>query len=102
MTVGYSLRLSVRLFSKMTARESYSLESDAAGPLSSRIKVLVVPSIVGGFFLSGFMPFNDRVILPLWLKIIILRGVMVLFFTALTGIVNLSPSSLILSGVHQI
>lgn len=63
-TVGYSVRLSLRLFLGITKRERFSLESDATGPLGAGIKALIIPSIIGGFFLGGFLPFNDGVILP--------------------------------------
>lgn len=63
-TVGYSARIAIKLFHGARRREPFSLESDRVGPLRLGFKILVFPSIIGGLFLTGFLPFRDAVLLP--------------------------------------
>lgn len=78
LTVVYSCRLTAGLFSTISIREAYSGEADFDIIIAVRIRILVLPSIIGGWFLRGLMGSNSLVFLrrlhKLCIIILVLRG----------------------------
>ncbi len=55
LTVIYSCRLALGLFGEESMRERYRGERDFDTEIAVRMGVLVLPSIIGGWFLRGLM-----------------------------------------------
>jgi len=55
LTVIYSCRLALGLFGEESMRERYGGERDFDTEIAVRMGVLVLPSIIGGWFLRGLM-----------------------------------------------
>lgn len=55
LTMVYSCRLTLFLFRNYSRRESFSLEADSDVIIQISIIILIIPSIAGGFFLSGLI-----------------------------------------------
>jgi hypothetical protein len=62
---------------------------------------LFLPSIIGGWILFSFSIPNLLVVLPLWLKLIIITLILITFVITFQLIQHLSPRILRLSGIHQ-
>lgn len=72
LTMVYSCRLTLFLFRNYSRRESFSLEADSDVIIQISIIILIVPSIAGGFFLSGLIRRPVLIYIRFWQKLIIL------------------------------
>jgi len=61
MTVAYSVRLGLRLFGSPRSREAFACEGDSDKTIAGAMFVLLGPSIVGGWAMSGVAAFNPLV-----------------------------------------
>jgi len=61
MTVAYSVRLGFRLFGSPRSREAFACEGDSDKTIAGAMFVLLGPSIVGGWAMSGVAAFNPLV-----------------------------------------
>lgn len=72
LTVIYSCRLTLGLFGEERIRESYRIEGDCRIIMGIRMRVLILPSIIGGWFLRGFIGSRVLVYLRLIQKLFII------------------------------
>lgn len=72
LTIAYSCRFALMLFLARTKRESFRGEADTDTTILTGIRILIIPSIIGGWWLSGIIPRNYLIFLPLWKKLWIL------------------------------
>lgn len=100
-TASYSIRVMKIVFISFSLREAYSLEGDRNSRLGLGIVPLFLPSIIGGWILFSFSIPNLLVVLPLWLKLIIITLILITFVITFQLIQHLSPRILRLSGIHQ-
>jgi len=78
LTVIYSCRLALGLFGEESMRERYRGERDFDTEIAVRMGVLVLPSIIGGWFLRGLMGSSLLVYLRHPQKVFIMVMVLVL------------------------
>lgn len=102
LTAGYSVRVLSLLFVSFSMRERFGVEADLNSRIGAGVAVLVLPSIIGGFRLTRWLQISPVVFIPLWLKIIILLGVIMgggaVFYRGLL----MTPNGLLLRSFHQI
>lgn len=100
-SVGYSIRIFTLLFKNSSLREASSREAIGLRRLNLGPIYLTMFSILGGWILFRFSNPLLIVELPMWIKILVLRGVVLtcLFFFRVP--ISTSPSSSVLSGLHQ-
>ena len=102
LTAGYSVRVLSLLFVSFSMRERFGVEADLNSRIGAGVAVLVLPSIIGGFRLTRWLQISPVVFIPLWLKIIILLGVIMgggaVFYRSLL----MTPNGLLLRSFHQI
>ena len=72
LTLIYSLRLSVFLMVNPRARERFRSEIDATSLLKVGPRILILPSIMGGYWLRGIIPSTPLIHIPSLEKTIIL------------------------------
>ena len=72
LTLLYSLRLSVFLLVNSRTRERFRSEIDATSLLKVGPRILIVPSIMGGYWLRGIIPSTPLIYIPNLEKLIIL------------------------------
>lgn len=82
LTVIYSCRLTLGLFREARIRERYSGERDFDTIIAASMGILIIPSIIGGWFLRGLMGSNLLVYLRSTQKLfiilmVILRGLII-------------------------
>jgi len=101
-TAIYSFRIILLLFKNSSLRESFRNESIRLGRIRSGILPLTIFSIIGGWILFRFFSPILLVILPIWMKLITLRGVLIaaIFFFLFPDLIF--PKNIFLSGLHQI
>ena len=72
LTMAYSCRFALMMFLRAGKRDSFRIEGDSDFTILAGMSVLIIPSIIGGWWLSGLMPSNYLIFLPLWKKMWIL------------------------------
>ena len=72
ITLFYSIRFSLFIIEVVSVRESFSAERDVRRVLLLGPRVLIFPSIIGGYFLRGLLPSPELIIMPVWEKILII------------------------------
>lgn len=75
VTAIYSCRVIIRLFACFYMGEVIIRITDSSAELLWGNLTLIFPSIIGGYCIRGFISRSLTVSLPLWLKIIIMAGV---------------------------
>ena len=75
ITAIYSCRVIIRLFACFYIGEVIIRITDSSAELLWGNLTLIFPSIIGGYCIRGFISRSLTVSLPLWLKIIIMAGV---------------------------
>lgn len=68
LTMAYSCRFALMMFLRAGKRDSFRIEGDSDFTILAGMSVLIIPSIIGGWWLSGLMPSNYLIFLPLWKK----------------------------------
>lgn len=68
LTMAYSCRFALIMFLSAGKRDSFSMEGDSDYTILAGIRVLIIPSIIGGWWLSGLIPRGYLIFLPLWKK----------------------------------
>ena len=102
LTVAYSVRVSLRIFSIFRKREPFRSEIDLDPVVAVRIGVLILPSVIGGWLLTGLDPYTPYVYLPLWIKLFIFI-IVVTVRAVLTAVpVHLVRENQATQGIHQI
>ena len=76
LTIAYSCRFALILFLARAKRESFSGEADTDTTILTGMRILVIPSIIGGWWLRGMIPRNYLIFLPLWKKLWILAMIL--------------------------
>jgi len=102
LTVIYSCRLALGLFGEESMRERYRGERDFDTEIAVRMGVLVLPSIIGGWFLRGLMGSNLLVYLRHPQKVFIMVMVLVsgLLILGATS-VKFTSNTKLLNLLHQ-
>ena len=101
-TVIYSSRVAIILFVKFSRRESFRSERDSLDVMTIRMMFLILPSIAGGYLLSGFLPTTPVIFLPLWLKLMIIVSILIAFFLFLEKKIVVIPVSKLLRALQFI
>lgn len=102
LTIAYSCRFALIMFLIERKRDRFSSEADSDSTILIGIRVLIIPSIIGGWWLSGIIPRNYLILLPMWKKLWIL---IIILFTGVIIIINISiikPKSRIVRAFHII
>ena len=102
LTVVYSCRLTLGLFGEERMRESYRGERDFDAIIGIRIGVLILPSIIGGWFLSGLMGSRLLVYLRVTQKLFIILIVLRFGLVCLAAsVIKFNSNSKVLNLLHQ-
>ncbi len=101
LTLMYSVRLSLGLFGGGAKRERLRSEVEVRATIFIGMGVLILPSIIGGWWLSGVSRFRPIIWLPLWQKLIILCLIILLGVWLLSRGVMFRPRSFLAKVAHQ-
>nr|YP_010406808.1 NADH dehydrogenase subunit 5 [Labidocera rotunda]URC16609.1 NADH dehydrogenase subunit 5 [Labidocera rotunda] len=101
LTMAYSCRFAVMMFLMSSKRDSFSSEADTDNTMLVGMSVLIIPSIMGGWWLSGLMPSNYLILLPLWKKMWILMMILITGLVMIIYSPAISPSSMIIRAFHM-
>jgi len=102
LTVIYSVRLSLGILGVKSGREVLSQESEMPNLIILGMGVLIIPSVLGGWFFRGSISVGPLVYLRGAEKLFIIRMVLLLGVIFLTGGVLLSPLVPRMRLLHQI
>lgn len=103
MTVAYSCRFRLGVLGGYTKREAFRGERDGRVVIILGMLVLVVPSVIGGWGLSGTIPRNNLIFLRRWIKLSILIIIIISAGLILrAGKLTVKPAGLIPRFTHQI
>jgi hypothetical protein len=75
------------------------MERDTDLTMLSGIRILLIPSIIGGWWLSGLMPSNYIIFLPMWKKLFILMIILITGLIFITIRPKASPSNTFMRAV---
>ena len=103
LTVAYSSRFTLSLLGRFSRRESFRGESDTRVTIMWGMGLLWIPSILGGWFLSGTLSWRPLIFLRTGIKIFIL-GIIIRVRAGLlaAGQLKLNPATNYVRSVHQI
>lgn len=94
LTLIYSARFSIFLFLLLSGRESIRSESDRSSFIMIGASALLIPSVAGGYWLSGMLPSPPLIIMPTFEKLLIISLLLITGFIML-----ISPRNSILRGM---
>lgn len=102
LTIAYSCRFALIMFLMRRKRDSFRIEADTDITILIGIRVLIIPSIIGGWWLSGLIPRNYIIFLPLWKKIWILLIILATGLVMIISVPSLRPSNRLIRAAHII
>ena len=102
LTMAYSCRFAIIIFLIRSKRDAFRSEADTDNTILLGIRVLIIPSIIGGWWLSGLIPRNYTIFLPLWKKIWILLMILSTGVAMILSAPSISPKNRIIRAFHMI
>ena len=103
LTVIYRVRFTLGVFRLFRGRETFSIEADVNKTILGGIGLLIIPAVIGGWWLRGLIPRRHLIFLPLWQKLIILALILSSRLLAFKGLgERVKPRSIVTKFIHQI
>ena len=102
LTIAYSCRFALMIFLSAAKRESFSSEADTDLTILFGIRILIIPSIMGGWWLRGIIARNYIIFFPLWKKMIILVIILITGLVIICSGARISPNNLLMRAFHMI
>ena len=102
LTIAYSCRFALMMFLRSGKRDSFRIEGDSDATMLAGMRVLIIPSIIGGWWLSGLMPSNHLIFLPLWKKIWILVIILAAGLVMICNNPSIKPDNAVIQAFHII
>ena len=103
LTVLYSCRFRLGVLVRHSKREAFSGEGDRRVTIAMGMAVLIIPSVIGGWGLSGTDSFGALVYLGTWIKVFILAIILCCSVLVLgAGSLPIRPLRVSRRFVHQI